>query len=119
MFVVHSAAAVQSFVLSAAQVVVTLLQRPLAQTAGASRQSPSWFPSAAGSIVPVATCDLQVAALWSQYSPSSQSVSSQQPPVPGTQCPVVQVLLTHSFAPEHVVWSTEAHVVEAVLHWPD
>jgi hypothetical protein len=35
------------------------------------------------------------------------------------QCPEVQVLLAHWSAAEHVVWSTEAHVVEAVLHWPD
>jgi hypothetical protein len=64
--VTHSLALVQALGLSAAQVVVVVLHLPLAQTAGASVQSPWWLPSAPGSIVPVATWVLQVTAVWSQ-----------------------------------------------------
>jgi hypothetical protein len=69
--------------------------------------------------VPAVSFNVQVRLLRLQYLFGSvQSESAKQPSVDGTQCRLVQVLLTHSFAFVQSVLVGDAHVLVVVLHSP-
>ncbi len=88
-FATHSFAIVQAVPLTAAQVFVTALQRPLAHTACAvtSPQTPTWSVSV-GSASPAALSATQVNVSRLQCSAAAQSASIQHEPEPaGMQTP--------------------------------
>jgi hypothetical protein len=88
-FTTHSFASVQVAPLTAAQVFVTALHRPLAQTACAvtSLQTPTWSVSV-GSASPAALSATQVKLSRLQCSAAAQSASTQHAPAPvGMQTP--------------------------------
>jgi len=82
-FTAHWRASVQSAPFTAAQLFVTALQRPLAQTACAmvSLQTPVWRPSL-GIASPAALSATQVNVFRAQCSAEAQSLSAQHEPAP-------------------------------------
>jgi hypothetical protein len=103
---------------SEAQLFVAVLHLLLRHTAVASVQVPPCRPSL-GMTVPASSLGVHVKLLRLQYLVGSvQSLSMKQPSVDGTQCPLVQVLLTHSLALVHSSLVGDAQVWVVELHSP-